>query len=165
MIMYFQITNMTDYLPLRSEKLNIKSVELRRSDSTEDLVLDAFEINYNTTNGKLIPLDGFEINQNYTLIIEYSGRIFDGGSVREHWPEGLYYDNYTTPSGSHKQVVATFFEPTNARKVFPGLDDPHFKAVFSLGLIYPRGAKVYSNTKVVETRQWRQVSLICCVKY
>lgn len=56
-----------------------------------------------------------------------------------------------------REIVATFFEPTNARKVFPSVDDPHFKAVFSLKLIYPKGAKVFSNTeKTDDEREFDQ---------
>lgn len=91
--MFFQITNLTNYLPLRSENLNIKTVHLRETGSMVDLILNAFETNYDTTNAKVIPLDGFDIGQNYTLFVEYSGQIYDGGN-QDNWPEGLYYDNY-----------------------------------------------------------------------
>lgn len=38
--------------------------------------------------------------------------------------------------------------------MFPNLDDPHFKAVFSLSLIYPTGLKVYANTEIIKTGSW-----------
>ena len=40
----------------------------------------------------------------------------------------------------------THFEATNARKFFPGFDEPSMKATFQMKLIAPKRAAVISNT-------------------
>jgi hypothetical protein len=99
---YFQITNSTTYLPLRSEQLSIKSARLRQDGLEEDLVINSFELNSSTTDVKVVPVEPFDIGTNYTLKIEYSGVINKGSSEFVDWPEGLYYDNYTDPNGNYK---------------------------------------------------------------
>ncbi|KAI6199011.1 Thyrotropin-releasing hormone-degrading ectoenzyme [Aphelenchoides besseyi] len=58
---------------------------------------------------------------------------------------GIYYDSYTDVDGETRYAIATFLEPTAARKVFVGFDDPWFKANYSLSLIHPKNAQVFAN--------------------
>ena len=60
----------------------------------------------------------------HTLAIEYSGTILSR-------QEGLFYSTYDTPAG-RRWVLATDLQPTGARRIFPGWDEPAFKATFSL---------------------------------
>ena len=66
-----------------------------------------------------------------------------------------------TSKFAFSRILTTFFEPTNARQVFPSLgtekkrvtgdeanpvaDDPWFKAIFSISLVVPEDLKAYSN--------------------
>ena len=57
----------------------------------------------------------------------------------------------TTPNGLYHARVGgdwyawTQFEAIDARRVFPGFDEPGFKTPFSLTIRAPKGAKVFSN--------------------
>ncbi|KAI6189439.1 Peptidase family M1 [Aphelenchoides bicaudatus] len=154
---HFQLTKQYRYLPFRAENLDVFQVVLKNEQNQEILELSSFEIDPDTTVGKVIPVMPFEVGKNYSVRIVYSGTINKGSFGSG---EGLYYNTYETPEGKDKQVVTTFFEPTNSRKVFPNLDDLWFKAVISFTLIYPKGAKVYSNMKQIDDgysySTWRQ---------
>jgi aminopeptidase N len=43
-------------------------------------------------------------------------------------------------------MVATQLEAISAREVFPSADDPHFKAIINLSVVYPKGATIFSNS-------------------
>jgi aminopeptidase N len=44
-------------------------------------------------------------------------------------PAGIYYNDYVTPAGTGRMLV-TQFEAHDARRMFPGWDEPVFKATF-----------------------------------
>lgn len=44
-------------------------------------------------------------------------------------------------------MVATNFNPTNARKVFPCFDEPQLKATFDITIQHPIGSFALANTK------------------
>ena len=65
----------------------------------------------------------------HTLSIEFSGPI-------TAQPAGLYYNDYDV-AGAHKRMLVTQFEATDARRMFPGWDEPSFKATYSLSVTLP----------------------------
>jgi aminopeptidase N len=77
----------------------------------------------------------------HTLAIAYSGPI-----VAQ--PAGIYYNDYVTPSGEHKRMLTTQFEATDARRMFPGWDEPAFKATFTLSATLPASYRAISNMPV-----------------
>jgi aminopeptidase N len=85
----------------------------------------------------------------HNLVISYTGKI-----VPE--PTGIYYSDYdykdpTTNTTRTIRFLSTQFEPAHARKMFPGWDEPAFKATFTLSLLMADKYKdiflVVSNTK------------------
>ena len=76
----------------------------------------------------------------HTLKLAYSGPITSQ-------PAGLYFNDYQTPAGRRRMLV-TQFEATDARRMFPGWDEPVFKATFRLSVIVPRNQTALSNTPV-----------------
>lgn len=46
----------------------------------------------------------------------------------------------------NRKIILTHFQPTYARNAFPCFDEPSFKAIFILQLIYPKKYNVVSNT-------------------
>ena len=77
----------------------------------------------------------------HTLTIEYSGTILTH-------QEGMFYSSYDTPAG-RRWVLATDLEPSGARRIFPGWDEPAFKATFSLSVTVPSTFRAVSNMPVV----------------
>ena len=74
----------------------------------------------------------------HTLSIAFSGRI-------PATPEGIYYNDYRSAAGTGRMLVSQF-EATDARRMFPGWDEPVFKATFELSVVLPADLTVVSNT-------------------
>ena len=77
----------------------------------------------------------------HTLTIAYTGPI-------PETPNGIYHDDYKTASGGAKRMLVTQFEVADARRMFPGWDEPAFKATFQLSVTLPKGMAVVSNMPV-----------------
>jgi aminopeptidase N len=80
----------------------------------------------------------------HTLSLIYNGPIL--GS-----PNGIYYNDYKTADGDTKRVLATQFEAADARRMFPGWDEPAFKATFQLSVTLPNAFTAISNMPISAT--------------
>ncbi|BAB59956.1 tricorn protease interacting factor F3 [Thermoplasma volcanium GSS1] len=120
------------------------------SASSGDFVLDAvgFNIEWIKVNGSdakfeydgnLLKINGLETAQK--VEISYSGKISDSLS-------GIYFAGRESNG-----MVTTHFEATDARRMFPCIDHPAYKAVFSITLVIDKDYDAISNMpiKKVET--------------
>jgi aminopeptidase N len=80
----------------------------------------------------------------HTLTIAYTGPIPDT-------PNGIYHDDYKTAAGVAKRMLVTQFEVADARRMFPGWDEPAFKATFQLSVTLPGDLVVVSNMPAAKT--------------
>jgi aminopeptidase N len=76
----------------------------------------------------------------YTLRIAYAGIVHKAG-------EGLFGVAYTA-EGKSARMLATQLEPIAARSVFPGFDEPSFRAIFAITVTAPSAYEVVSNMPV-----------------
>nr|CDJ80959.1 Peptidase M1 domain containing protein [Haemonchus contortus] len=90
-----------------------------------------------------------EKNQEVLLKIIYTGII-------SNTLGGLYQATYTDTDGTVKIAAASQNEPTDARRMVPCLDEPSFKANWTVTVIHPRGTKAVSNG--IETNGEGEVS-------
>ena len=67
-------------------------------------------------------------------------------------PNGIYHDDYKTEAGQPKRMLVTQFEVADARRMFPGWDEPSFKATFQLSVTLPKDLTVVSNMPVESTK-------------
>ncbi|MEA2936525.1 MAG: hypothetical protein QOC56_29 [Alphaproteobacteria bacterium] len=77
----------------------------------------------------------------HKLSIRYSGTILPR-------PEALFYSLYETPSGQ-RWALGTDLEPSAARRIFPGWDEPVFKATIALSVVVPAAFRAVSNMPVL----------------
>ena len=76
----------------------------------------------------------------YKLRIAYSGKINKFG-------RGIYSIDYRTDDG-RKRMIASHSEPSDARRIFPGWDEPAFKATFDLTVTVPERFMAVSNMPI-----------------
>ncbi|MEM5843338.1 MAG: M1 family metallopeptidase [Candidatus Aenigmatarchaeota archaeon] len=107
----------------RRIKLDKEDIEVRK------VLVNGSECNFEDRNDSLIISSN---NQIKFIEIEYSGRV-------SKTLEGLY---------RAKNIFSTQFEATGARKVFPCLDNPNFKAKFKISVKVRKPYEVISNEDV-----------------
>ncbi|CAI9120301.1 M1 family metallopeptidase [Brytella acorum] len=82
----------------------------------------------------------------HTLAISYSGPILKT-------PNGIYIDDYKGADGKARRMIVTQFEVADARRMFPGWDEPAFKATFQLNVSLPFDYAAISNMPIIGTTQ------------
>ena len=87
---------------------------------------------------RLAPADGLPINPGpHRIELAYGGKVHVSG-------EGLYLAPYEV--GTRKQrMLATQLEAIHARTLFPGFDEPAFRAVFEIAVRAPKDLSIVSN--------------------
>lgn len=94
---------------------------------------------------RLTPVDGAAVTAGrHHLEIAYTGRVNQSGV-------GLYRAPYTQ-AGQPRQMLATQLESIDARSVFPGFDEPAFRAVLVLTVRAPRAYQVFANQALARLR-------------
>jgi aminopeptidase N len=76
----------------------------------------------------------------HKLAVSFAGRIARSGSA-------LFAVDYTA-AGDRKRMISSHLEPADARRMFPGFDEPAFKATFALSVTVPNGLMAVSNMPV-----------------
>ena len=127
---------------LHARHLAASRTELIRDGRTRSLRVDQGPIDQSWA---LAPTDAMPIPPGrYTLHIEYKGNVNRSGN-------GLYRADYMS-AGKPARILATQLESVYARDVFPGFDEPAFRAVFELSVRAPRGLEVVSNMPRASSR-------------
>ncbi|MFH4976622.1 hypothetical protein AB6A40_003331 [Gnathostoma spinigerum] len=129
----FEVVKETKELILHSVKLNYKKILLMniKGEQLEDLTsLEELEAKRERVTVKPISTT-LSVGSKYVLYFEYSGKI------NRYTEGGIYYTSYMEGKTQH-WMIATHMEPGYARSVFPCLDEPDYKAIFHITLIYPR---------------------------
>nr|ADK11710.1 aminopeptidase N [Leptinotarsa decemlineata] len=76
-----------------------------------------------------------------SLVINYEALLSDDGEF------GLYKNIYEQ-DGHQEVLLATQMVPSYARRVFPCFDEPEFKAVFDIFILFPDTFRVVGNTQI-----------------
>ena len=107
---------------------------------TIDGTVSRVEVDQGNQTAKIIPPRMLSAGR-HILAIQYAGTILTH-------QEGLFSSTYDTPAG-RRWVLATDLEPSGARRIFPGWDEPAFKATFSLSVTVPATFRAISNMPVI----------------
>ena len=124
--------------PVRAIVLNANDISFARA--TIDGAEGKLDVDQRNQTATIISSQMLSVGR-HTLAIEYSGTIL------AH-QEGLFYSSYDTPAG-RRWVLATDLQPSGARRIFPGWDEPAFKATFSLSVAVPATFRAISNMPVI----------------
>ncbi|HZE10124.1 MAG TPA: M1 family metallopeptidase [Burkholderiales bacterium] len=124
---------------LNASELSFKSARLRAADGVEQILAPTFDPRQETVT--LSPPRAPIAPGRYRLDIEYSGKI-------GRHPQGLYRFEYRQREAGGlvgKTMLATHMEPVSARKLFPGWDEPVFRATFELTALVDESLTAVSN--------------------
>ena len=81
-------------------------------------------------------------NQNYSISIDYTGIV-------ETDNFGYFKSYYFDDNGTNKKwLIASQFEPVDARRAFPCFDEPEMKARFKITVIHNKNHSVISNMPI-----------------
>ena len=120
--------------------ITLNAADITFAHATIDGVASTVEIDRRNQTAKIVSPQMLAAGP-HTLIIEYSGTILPR-------PEALFYSTYDTPAG-RRWALATDLQPSGARRIFPGWDEPAFKATFTLSVVVPATLLALSNMPVV----------------
>ena len=105
--------------------------------------IKAQEIRYNFPNQTVEMIFGddflWEKGGSYQVLIDFQGNLND-------LMRGLYRSTYVGLDGKTHTMATTQFEPTDARRAFPCLDEPAMKATFAVTVTVPTTLQCISNT-------------------
>jgi aminopeptidase N len=87
----------------------------------------------------------------HTLSLSYSGPI-------QQRPQGLFLQPYTKADGSNGAMLSTQFEATDARRLFPGWDEPAFRATYQLTFTVPAAWATVSNMPIAKRVEQGQLA-------
>ncbi|XP_043853706.1 aminopeptidase Q [Dromiciops gliroides] len=85
-------------------------------------------------------------DRHYVLQFDYSGL------VNQNRREGLF-SNFYSDQGKKKALIASQLEPTAARAIFPGFDEPAMKATFNITIVHHPAYVALSNMPVLGTSE------------
>lgn len=100
-----------------------------------------------------------EINTNGLAKLSFDSQI-EAGKYKLSIPfEAAYNQNlvglYSAPQNG-KGYLATQMEAIDARKAFPGFDEPRFKTPYKVSVVAPKDQKVITNGALVESREMEE---------
>jgi aminopeptidase N len=104
-----------------------------------------------TATWRLAPVDGRALAAGrHTLHLAWRGRVQRSG-------EGLFRVDAASTAGAGPMLF-TQLEAVYARTLFPGFDEPAFRAVFEISVRAPRGLQVESNMPALSRKDARVVA-------
>ena len=130
---------------LNAADLTFKSVKLAKG-ADEVALAPAFDPKQETV--ELKSPRGPVAAGRYRLSIAYTGKI-------ARFYEGLYRIAYKVNEGGHlaeKTMLATHMEPVAARRLFPGWDEPVYRATFEITAVVDAGLTAVSNMPQAATK-------------
>src|SRR5215510_1794951 len=124
----------TDRLVLNAVDLTFAGTTLDDITSATSTTVDENQQTVTFTFPHAIAIGRHYLRIGYTAPINKNGR-------------GIYSIDYQDFDG-RKQLIASHAEPADARRIFPGWDEPAFKATFELTMTVPQHFLAVSNTPV-----------------
>lgn len=89
--------------------------------------------------------DEFKAGSKAVLSIKYTGLLNDKLA-------GFYRSKHTDDNGVTKYIATTQMEPADARRAFPGFDEPALKATYDITLIHEKEHTALSNMDIKESK-------------
>ncbi len=131
-----EVAEPTTRIVLNAVNMTIdKAIVDARPDQTADIVLDAAAQTATLTFRDPLGRGPHKLSLAFTAHINKFGR-------------GLFVVDYPTEQGG-RRMISSHLEPADARRIFPGWDEPAFKATFALTVTVPQAFLAVSNMPIV----------------
>jgi aminopeptidase N len=151
------------------------SAQIQVLEPTDTITLNSVDIDFDGvtltgpgTNG-LHPTGNHRDDDNQTTTFRFAGRLAPGayrldiayrGKI-ETQAAGFFALDYDAADGSHKRALFTQFEAPDARRFFPGWDEPQFRTPYDLSVVVPAGQDAVGNMPIARRdRQANGASLV-----
>lgn len=100
--------------------------------------------------------DAVKISCSRALLLDQDNSLYIQFTSKFSVDDGFGLVKSTYKDGEDEQImIESNFKPTHARRAFPCLDEPDFKASFSVEITYPKGYTVLSNSPAASTTDVR----------
>ncbi|HEX9948149.1 MAG TPA: M1 family aminopeptidase [Allosphingosinicella sp.] len=133
-----EVLRATDSITLNAADLDFVNVSLGGGSEAAPLALNPRDIDKNEEKQTATFRFGREISPGrYRLTINYTGKIYTQAA-------GLFALDYETAQGK-KRALFTQFEAPDARRFFPGWDEPQFRTPYNLNVTVPAGQDAIGN--------------------
>ncbi|OAD61534.1 Glutamyl aminopeptidase [Eufriesea mexicana] len=128
------------YIALHSKDLTVTSTKLfAKKSQTEVRILSTFYV----SKREMLVIKTYRnisVGQ-YFLKMNFSGSLKGKMS-------GFYLSTYTDNNRSVRKLAVSQFEPFYARTAFPCFDEPSFKSIFEIHLLYPRNFLYHAQSNM-----------------
>ncbi|KAL8604511.1 hypothetical protein ACOMHN_015795 [Nucella lapillus] len=159
---HYDITFYPDFYDDHGTFYGNETVEIAISKATKFVLVHIYKLNIvatgvtdKGTGATLEVAQVFQEEENQFLVVEMI-EVIEAGSVVELALQffgsltgsiiGFYKTQYVNSrTGQTRNMVATKFEPVNARRAFPCMDEPRLKAEYTITLIHRPGYTALSN--------------------
>jgi aminopeptidase N len=144
----FKCVNTTNKLIFHSKSLEIRNNSIKiQSINDTNVETTIKNIYYDSQNEFLIiSLDStFKPNQYYKVLIHFKGFI-------KNDYKGFFSSSFNDDKGIERWIMASQFQPFDARKAFPCFDEPWMKARFKITTVHHRSYFALSNMPVLTTK-------------
>lgn len=136
-----------------------ESVDIAILEATDSITMNALDIDLGSVtltgaNGaRLSPAGHSSDDDNQTLTLRFASRLAPGryrlnidyrGKIGTQ-AAGFFALDYDAADGSHKRALFTQFEAPDARRFFPGWDEPQFRTPYDLSVVVPAGQDAVGN--------------------
>ncbi|XP_067424570.1 endoplasmic reticulum aminopeptidase 1-like isoform X3 [Emydura macquarii macquarii] len=139
------VKQQTSSVILHSKHLQISRATIQRKVGNSHTEKEVMVLKYPPFEQiALLAAEPLHVGQNYTINIEYSANLSESF-------HGFYKSTYRTQEGEVRVLASTQFEPTAARMAFPCLDEPSFKARFSIKIRREPKHLALSNMPIVKS--------------
>ncbi|XP_014246479.1 aminopeptidase N-like isoform X2 [Cimex lectularius] len=143
----FKALKTTDVLVMNCKDLEFVNGSIKLvSKNGDEMRLASVEVNPSLERLYVKPQEPLMKGEFYKLEVEWVGKIYTDGI-------GLYSINYLGEGKKKKRMLASQFRPVHARRVFPCLDEPSFRAHVILKVIHNPDFKAVSNMPILHTKR------------
>ncbi len=140
-------------------------IDIDVRESTDRLMLNALDLTFTgTTLDDITSAKSTSVNEDQQTVTftfpraiptgRHQLRIAYTAPINKTSGRGIYSIDYRVDD-SRKRMIASHSEPTDARRIFPGWDEPAFKATFDLTVTVPQRFLAVSNMPIAREEPMR----------